>query len=295
MRINIFDSLSQQRMSAASGKGQKTRKAIPSDAYLLIIGAMKCGTTSLFSYLSAHPQICPAVVKEPEFFSDHQRHKIHADHYEDLWPDYDGFVHRYVMEASTGYTKYPLEPKVPERMKDYGIEPKFIYIMRNPFARIESQFNFSRGKKGWKFGICDQHLIDLSNYYLQLERYRKWFPLRDLLLLDFDELSLDPAGVLMKVYRFLGIPPHFPARYDIKNPTLGLPWYVRKTIDRLNPYYPKFLKGASKKMLIRLTSKIQKRVLSEREREYIRGRLQEDMRRLKDVYGVSVQKWGFPD
>lgn len=34
---------------------------IPVDAYALIIGAMKCGTSSLYDYLQGHPEICPAV------------------------------------------------------------------------------------------------------------------------------------------------------------------------------------------------------------------------------------------
>ena len=33
---------------------------IPKDRYALIIGAMKCATTSLFSYLAEHPAIAPA-------------------------------------------------------------------------------------------------------------------------------------------------------------------------------------------------------------------------------------------
>lgn len=41
---------------------------IPHDRYLLIIGAMKCGTSSLYDYLSGHPQLCPALIKEPEYF-----------------------------------------------------------------------------------------------------------------------------------------------------------------------------------------------------------------------------------
>ncbi len=272
---------------------QQTHGSIPDDAYLLIIGAMKCGTTSLFSYLSVHPQICPASVKEPEFFSNHQRHKKPFRHYHDVWPNFDGSVHRYAMEASTGYTKYPWESGVPEKIRDYGIKPKFIYLMRNPFDRIESHFNFNYGKKGWKFDICDNHLISISNYYLQLERYRRLFSVRDMLLLDFDELSRDPAGVLVRVYRFLGLDPFPPANYGIKNPTLGLPWYVRKTIYRLSPYYPDFLKGLSKNLLVRLAQKRKRRVLSAEERQYIREQLKDDMLRLKAAYGVPVQKWGF--
>lgn len=45
-----------------------SRAQIPADAYLLIIGAMKCSTSSLFNYLAPHPSICPCITKEPEFF-----------------------------------------------------------------------------------------------------------------------------------------------------------------------------------------------------------------------------------
>ena len=39
----------------------------------LIIGAMKCGTTSLFHYLAEHPQVSPSSDKEPFFFCDDRR------------------------------------------------------------------------------------------------------------------------------------------------------------------------------------------------------------------------------
>jgi len=74
------------------------------DAYDIIIGAMKCGTSSLYSYLLDHPQICPPIVKEPEFFSENQAHGVQVDNYSDLW-SFDDTVHKYALEASTGYTK----------------------------------------------------------------------------------------------------------------------------------------------------------------------------------------------
>lgn len=38
--------------------------------FAVIIGCMKCGTTSLFYYLSQHPQIAACNPKEPNFFAD---------------------------------------------------------------------------------------------------------------------------------------------------------------------------------------------------------------------------------
>ena len=105
---------------------------IPRDAYAIIIGSMKCGTTTLYSYLQGHPQICPSITKEPAFFTKNHPHAIQVDNYSDLW-SYNESVHKYALEASTGYTKYPSEPNVAKNIYNYGIRPKFIYIIRNPF------------------------------------------------------------------------------------------------------------------------------------------------------------------
>ncbi len=43
---------------------------------LVIIGAMKCGTTSLYKYLDMHPEIRMSELKEPDFF---------VDTWEELW------------------------------------------------------------------------------------------------------------------------------------------------------------------------------------------------------------------
>jgi hypothetical protein len=98
---------------------------IPRDAYAIIIGAMKCGTSSLYSYLQNHPEICPAIIKEPEFFSENQGHGVQVDNYNDLW-SFDCSVHKYTLEALTGYTKYPLEPNVPKNIFSYDTGGEFV-------------------------------------------------------------------------------------------------------------------------------------------------------------------------
>jgi len=70
---------------------------------------MKCGTSSLYSDFAKHPDDLPCITKEPEFFSEHQKHCYNGvTNYEDLW-NFDPGVHRFALEVSTGYTKYPEE------------------------------------------------------------------------------------------------------------------------------------------------------------------------------------------
>lgn len=263
------------------------RHPIPDNAYVLIIGAMKCGTTSLFSYMSEHPLICPSFVKEPEYFSRNQRHKIYVGNYADLWKHYDSSAHRYVLEASTGYTKYPMESDVPERIRESGIDPKFIYIMRNPVDRIVSHLNFAQ------LGKEDRHLINVSSYYLQLERYRRYFPLRNMLFLDFDELTGNPENVLKTVYSFLDLPFCFPERYEAKNESLPVPRKYRKVIYALNRISPEPLRNMLKAVMIGGMPGQNMQVLNHQDEDYIRQELKDDMKALHDVYGIDVQKWGF--
>lgn len=59
-----------------------------------IIGVNKCGTSSLYRYLIAHPDILPCALKEPNFFGRHSPEYIasHIDEYYALFPtsEYQG-------------------------------------------------------------------------------------------------------------------------------------------------------------------------------------------------------------
>jgi len=269
---------------------------IPQDAYAIIIGAMKCGTSSLYKYLTQHPEICPAFTKEPEYFSENQGHKIQLNSYNDLWV-YDHSVHKYVLEASTGYTKYPAEPNVAKKIYDYGISPKFIYIIRNPFDRIVSHYNYMQRNRLWHLRIDDRHLVNTSNYYLQLEQYRKYFPMRNILLLDFDELRDSPDQLLRRTYEFLGLASnYFPEEYEVHNPTHVVSKIEQSIcISQLGAvlrYLPKPIKRVGKHLLRNVTPPA-KRILTSAERETIYSKLKGSMSCLYHIYGFDAQKWGF--
>ena len=106
--------------------------------YIIIIGAMKSGTTTLFDVLAQHPEIAPASNKEPGFFAFEDIHAQGYDWFDGLF-DFDPDQHRYRLEASTDYTKTPFVTGVLERTtaREEG-EVKLIYIMRHPLRRLES-------------------------------------------------------------------------------------------------------------------------------------------------------------
>lgn len=266
---------------------------IPADAYVMIIGGMKCGTTSLFEYLKGNSAICPVAGKEPAFFCENQFDDFDVAKYEALW-SYDSSVHKYALEASTGYSKYPVETGVPRRIAECGLEPHFIYLVRNPFDRIESQFDFTRVANP-SLRILNQNLIDLSDYYLQVKQYHPYFSKGCFLILDFDELVRDPVRTLQRVYVFLGIEePYYPKKFKARNVT-------RRRSSRLKYALQRRLKtllGGDKHASgifeegDRLVA-AEKRLLTEDERRIVHEALKDNMTRLHQEYGVDVAKWGF--
>lgn len=271
------------------------RRTNPVERIAIIIGAMKCGTSSLYDYLVEHEEIAPCLTKEPGFFS-RQGRRLAVDAYEDLWPDYDPGRHRFVLEASTSYAKFPAETGVPERMRDYGLSPKLIYIVRNPFARIESHFQHIRHLPSERDPL-DDHILNTSDYMLQIEQYLRVFPERDLLVLDFDDLVQRPEMTVARVCGFLGMT--LPARrphYEASNRTL----YTRKLRARfergpaghLAPLIPGRIFTYADRLLARIRPE-PRRTLTERERSLIHDRLKNSIRRFEASFGIPTAKWGF--
>lgn len=267
----------------------------------MIIGAMKSGTTTLFDVLATHPQIEPSNPKEPEFFSENVQNKLEgvAD-YLSLWPQEAIAAGRYLLEGSTGYTKWPRTGDVTGRIRDYGLSPKFIYVVREPVSRIESHFNFALHKPWFdpRIPVTDDRYTDLSKYFMQLSNYQEAVRRGDLLIVDFDEIKNNLGSLLDRISVFLEIEGEFDlSNLSASNTTLtptvaerfiyenrvlrtvlwAAPYRLRKPIQSLAMLAP----GADK---IRLSGA---------QKETIRAKLADDMHRFGQTYGFNVAKWGF--
>ena len=110
----------------------------------IIIGAAKCGTTSLHKYLSIHPEVSVGNTKEvffvdpkePEFFAIDSIYEKGLDYYSKLFSS--AGKNQICGEASTIYTLYPQFPHVASRISAAIPNVKLIYIMRNPVDRAYS-------------------------------------------------------------------------------------------------------------------------------------------------------------
>ena len=270
----------------------------------LIIGAAKCGTTSLFSYLQSHPQICGSRVKEPEFFVHEGTWKTGPSGYRQLW-DWDAETHLVAMEASTSYTKMPRFPHVPERIAQIPGDFRFVYLMRDPVARIESHYTHAVHEPSWSgdksLAKWLPYMIDVSRYAYQLDRFESVFGADRLLLIDTDDLARDSKATLRQISRHFSVDSNYEfgdcgQRHNTNRDRIANPYFVRLARHRVGKKVAGMLpKGVRQRILrtLGLTRRTDNLHLSESDRARVRDALRADMLELRDRYGVDVSRWGF--
>jgi hypothetical protein len=267
------------------------------DNFALIVGSMKCGTSSLFTYLSEHPQVASAKDKEPNFFANDSNWQKGIRWYQSLW-DFNPGVHRIALEASTMYTKLPRFPNAAERIAGVNAKFRFIYIMRNPIERIESHYTHGQAAK-WVTTTkpmtegLDPQLIEVSKYAKQIGEYYKRFPSQSILLLNLDDLKRDPHGTLEKVCQFLQIDTSYKFQFATsvynKNTQRFIDGPLWTWLEPIACYLPPQKKNA---LRWRVGIKIKKNIkLSTEQRQAVLQELREDLRTLKSEYRFDIESW----
>lgn len=117
---------------------------------LAIAGVVKAGTTSVYSYLSLHPQICCSTVKETCYFSSYRYGQLDSRYKNSQAPfeQYQQYFQhcqqqKYVMEATPGYFEGGM--KVARAIEQtLGDDVKIIIILREPVARLVSFFKYKK-------------------------------------------------------------------------------------------------------------------------------------------------------
>ena len=112
----------------------------------LIIGQAKCGTSSLYHYLTGHPRVLPAKKKQIDYFKYLSFKPM--EWYLSNFPTAQTFLARGALmtgESSPSYFPYPEVPHmIRERTRATGgPHPKIIAILRNPISRSISSYQYS--------------------------------------------------------------------------------------------------------------------------------------------------------
>lgn len=181
------------------------------------IGFQKCGTVSLHNYLKAHPEVGVTRRKETRFFAVGGDPRIGetgnwhrgVDWYLKQFPP----DKRVLVESFGGwYTDYPRELGVPERIQSVAPDARFLALVRDPIDRAVSHYvqDYSNSIEHRSIEEAlgdpdDNHYVDRSLYFMQLERYLRIFDPSRFLVIDHRDLRHSRRETLATVFRFLGV------------------------------------------------------------------------------------------
>ena len=173
----------------------------------IVIGAMKCMTSTLHEQLALQPGIFMSTPKEPCYFSDDDVYARGEEWYSSLFADADPHVLR--GESSTHYTKLPTYPETIDRLHAALPDIKFVYVMRDPVERLISQYVHEWTERKTNRPIeqaLDENLglIDYSRYAYQLRPFVERYGFGNILPMFFECLRAQPQRELERVAAFLG-------------------------------------------------------------------------------------------
>lgn len=204
-----------------------------------IVGAPKCGTTTLYEMLDQHPDICFSIEKEPLFFAKDLVGDgyISEENYLALFKDAAGA--KAVGEASASYL---LSKVAAESIHKFDPNARIIILLRNPVDQMLSQHG-QMLFHGWENiesfeealaaevprtqGAMIPNSVPVPEFLFyrrnahfreQIERFRRLFSDTQILILTFRELVERPEEVASRTFSFLGVDASFQAEPVFANP-----------------------------------------------------------------------------
>ncbi|MDE3180644.1 MAG: sulfotransferase [Acidobacteriota bacterium] len=196
---------------------------------LFIVGAPRCGTTSMWSYLGSHPEIFMSKQKEPHFFCLDLKF---ADSPEPPLEEYlrhfaPASGQKKVGEASPDYL---LSAVAPRAIKEFSPAAQIIIMLRNPLDVMHSLHSetFNTGEPIADFEAAleadtrrtGRQLIgyrQFTDYPEQVQRYLDTFGRDNVHIVIFDDLKENSARVYRAVLGFLGVDPTFIGKFTIRS------------------------------------------------------------------------------
>jgi hypothetical protein len=270
---------------------------------LLVIGAMKAGTTALHDYLGAHPQIFMSRRKELKFFSNDLNWRQGVEWYRSHFEQAPGHVR--VGESSPHYTRATQFPGVPERIASVLPDVRFIYLVRDPIERIRSAYlhRVSKGKESRSLEEAvarDEPYVNDSRYAWQLDHYLRHFHRARILVVESERLRDERAETLARILGFLEVdsdPELCGSLPDVHVTSHKREFHPAvSALTRVGQPVKSYLPHRWKKRLARVGSRplaTARATLSSDVDRDLRGRLRDDVRRLRDEYlGPAFHGWG---
>lgn len=208
----------------------------------IIMGAPKCGTTSIANYLNDHPQICLSSLKEPNVLMDQD-----SIYYEARRPNYNsvGLDCYDALFQACSPEQLCFESSVNNMYQKTALAaiaampqtPQLFFVLRSPIERVYSMFQFaknnvSRISKDFSFSEFIQmietddpllrdkpslrYAIDESRYINYILPFKERFPEHVQVYL-FEDLQKNNREFMQRFASRLGVSADFYATYQFEH------------------------------------------------------------------------------
>jgi hypothetical protein len=260
---SIFE-LSEWALHRSFGLSTASLRALPD---FIIIGAQRCGTTSLYKYICQHPDVYPSFPKEVHYFSNNfnKGTQWYRSHFPFIWhkKKVENAKKKFFTGEATPY--YLSHPHAARRASQVVPDALLIVLLRDPVRRAYSHYyhEVRMGVESLSFEdaikaeeerldqemekmVADefyrsfnyQHYAYLTRgiYVDQIRIWMRYFVRGSILFLDSDELNSDPTKTFRKVTDFLGL--RSCEQIDFKKyHASGYPPMNPKTREQLKKYF----------------------------------------------------------
>jgi hypothetical protein len=275
---------------------------------LLICGAPRAGTTSLYQYLRQHPDVCMSTRKETGVFLENYD-KVVDWLIENYLTHYSG--ESVVGEATTGHMQHL--PSA-QRMAETVPQARLVFILRDPVERIHSHYRFHRRSGTLTAEPSFSELIrnessewrrihlDNGLYYKHLTRFVRHFDRQQMKVFLFRDLKADTETVVQELYTFARVDPTISPDVSRRHNAGGLPRNERtyRTLQRvwqairrhLGTYLLDTTQAARDRLREWLTTDAASTLsMSSGDRAYLQEFYREPNRRLQDWLDADVSHW----
>jgi hypothetical protein len=282
---------------------------------LFVIGAMKSGTSSLHTWLAAHPDIFMSEPKEPCYFVERSELDWPYIEQQGFWRGEDYYLDLFsgagnaviIGESSTLYSKAPRCSGVPQRIAQFNPNARIIYLMRDPVERTISHYwhmvmHNAESRNIFDAIVNDDHYRDVSYYAMQLRPYLEYFGPDQVLAITFEQMTAQPASTVQQVYDWLGvdstfIPPNIKEQANVTPRHVvqvrGLRWLYRfrhsEVWDTIGPHVPSSIRRWGRRLTEKRVDRWQQP--TNRTVAYLRPIQQQQAAELSELLTRSFDEW----
>jgi len=270
---------------------------------LVILGAQKCGTTSLHNYLEAHPEISMSRLKETNFFLEDVNWGRGLEWYA---TQFDPSA-RVRGEGSPDYTNLPDSNGTAERMQRVIPGARLVYLVRDPLERIASHYVHLRAagleRRTFEQAVAapDSEYVTRSRYARQLEPFLRCFSQERVLVETRERLLNDRLGTLKRIFAFVGVDDSFVStdfdriweQTEGKGRGYSVAFRAAMRVKGRAGWLPQSIRWPVQRLLrSRLAGRpIERPTYDDDFLELMRERLLEDVNELRRLSGLDLEGW----